>query len=427
MNAAFRPPATPAPKTPNTPKDHFRHRRPKWWSAGASPSGRWSLRLFTIIVLLVGSAVAAASAGIDGVNPFSLIQGGGTTTNDGLSIGLQPGYGGQPGKPASLVKPVYGPVGGVPPSFAGPSGAPTPSASSTTTSAPTQQPTKPAPTLAPPAPPPPPVTSGSTLCGASFQPTGGQSYMSTLASEEGMIGGLKAVRVFYPGAPAAWPGNAGNVNRTVVVSFKYNPSQILNGSEDSTMRQWFANAPRDRDIYWVYWHEPEDDIANGEFTAAQYRSAWARLASLADEAHNSKLHATLVLMQWSVAKASGRNWLDYYPGSNVIDVLGWDVYNSTFKKGTYDPPANLLNPIIAASNSVGKRWGVAELGSAKVPSDPGGNARAAWLSQVVNILQNNNVLWATYFDLDWLNGAYDYRLRDTASQNVWRSFCQSSG
>ena len=106
--------------------------------------------------------------------------------------------------------------------------------------------------------------------------------MQALSYEEGIIGPMHAVRVFYPGAPAAWPGNAGNVDRTMIVSFKFNPSAITSGSEDSTMQSWFDNAPRDRDIYWVYWHEPEDDIEGGAFTAADYRAAWTHLAGLAE-------------------------------------------------------------------------------------------------------------------------------------------------
>lgn len=96
--------------------------------------------------------------------------------------------------------------------------------------------------------------------------------------------------------------------------------------------------PRDRDVYWVYYHEPEDNIAAGEFTAADYRAAWRRLRSLADKAGNPRLHATLVLMGWSLDPLSKRDWRDYYPGRDVIQVLGWDVYNLGWKKGRYDSP-----------------------------------------------------------------------------------------
>jgi hypothetical protein len=397
------------PAIPGPDDIRFRHRRPNLWHQISGVSGgRWLLRVTVIVILLLGSAVAAASAGVDGIDtvvPF-IGTGPGTTRGGGVNSAVQPG-----GK--------AGPQPGILSSISPINGSPSPSPGASTASGQPLPPGAPA--------PPPPGAPATTLCGASFAEINGQNYMQALSYEESIIGTMHAVRVYYSGAPAAWPGNAGNVDRTVIVSFKFNPSQILNGSEDSAMRSWFANAPRDRDIYWVYYHEPEDDIAAGAFTAADYRAAWARLAGLAKQANNPRLHATLVLMQWTLSSSSGRNWLNYYPGSNVIDVLGWDVYNLEFKKGAgdYEDPNKLLAPVIAASNSVGKPWGVAELGGAKINTDPSGSARAAWLKQLTSIMTSNHALWVTYFDLDWENGSYDYRLRDTSSINVWKSFCNN--
>jgi hypothetical protein len=400
------PPDDPLPPGGREPGDpRFRHRR----RIGLR---RWILRLTVVTLLLVGSAVAAASAGVDGIDtvvPF-IGTGPGTVHAGGANSVLQPGTkpGAQPGVISSM-----GTLGGSP--SPGSSLLPSPGSSATT------QPIPPA----PPGNPNPPPAAGATQCGASFTPINGQTYMQALSYEESIIGGMHAVRVFYPGAPAAWPGNAGNVDRTTVVSFKYSPASIINGSEDSAMQSWFNNAPKDRDTYWVYWHEPEDDIEGGAFTAAQYRQAWAHLAALAKNAHNSRLHATLVLMQWSLSPSSHRNWMDYYAGSSVIDVLGWDVYNLDFKKGTgdYDPASKLMSPVIAASNSVGKPWGIAELGGALLNSDPSGTQRAAWLDDLLKITESNHALWTTYFDLDWQNGAFDYRIRDAPTKAVWSKFC----
>jgi hypothetical protein len=69
------------------------------------------------------------------------------------------------------------------------------------------------------------------------------------------------------------------------------------------------------------------------FTAQQFRQAWQRIAGLAMQANNARLRATLILMGWSVDSASGRNWRDYYPGRQYVDVLGWDLYNPRWEKG----------------------------------------------------------------------------------------------
>ena len=73
-----------------------------------------------------------------------------------------------------------------------------------------------------------------------------------------------------------------------------------------------AKAPTDARTWWSFWHEPEDNIEGGNFTAAQYRTAWRHVADLADAAHNQQLRATLILMCWSAEKGSHRDWRDYY-------------------------------------------------------------------------------------------------------------------
>ncbi|MBV1853478.1 CBM96 family carbohydrate-binding protein [Catellatospora tritici] len=295
-----------------------------------------------------------------------------------------------------------------------PSGTPSPGASASGTPDPGASPSTGASTG-----PPPNLPTGSTLCGASFYQENGESYTQALAREDGYFGGMEAARVFYPGAPANWPGSAGNAKRTVIVSFKYNPKEILNGSRDSYLRGWFAGAPRDRDVYWVYYHEPEDNIESGVFTAADYRAAWRRLAGLADQAGNPKLHATLVLMDWTLMSQSGRKWRDYYPGADVIDVLGWDVYN--WDKNKYTSADDLVGRVQAISNGENKPWGIAEMGSAKISTDSSGSGRAGWLTSMANKAITGKALWITYFDINWSTA--DFRLRDSVSQRAWRDFC----
>ncbi|GAB3415727.1 CBM96 family carbohydrate-binding protein [Flindersiella endophytica] len=260
-----------------------------------------------------------------------------------------------------------------------------------------------------------------TLCGASFD-TEGQSYGDALGKEDQLFNGLELVRVFY-GALPAWKGSkADTAGRAVNVSFKYNPSDIVDGTYDAYLRSWFKSVPRDRTVYWTYYHEPEDNIRAGEFSAAGYRNAWKHLKQLADQAGNPHLHSTLVLMQWSLSKESGRDWRDYYAGPETIDVLGWDVYNykSRVDKGEYRTPAEMFDQIIQISEQENRPWAVAEFGSHLAKGDSGAK-RAAWLRASAAYATRHKALYVAYFDLDWSTG--DYRLRDTASQAAWQEFC----
>ncbi|WP_026313366.1 DUF7594 domain-containing protein [Actinomadura flavalba] len=295
---------------------------------------------------------------------------------------------------------------------------PRPAPTRTRTPRPTTSPS--APPSVSPRPSAPPKPGGKTMCGVSLELRNGESYESALRRADSDYGGLETVRLFYRGVPPAWPGKPDLGKRPPIISFKFAPKDVLAGRHDAAMAKWFATAPRDRDVYWVYYHEPEDNVAKGEFTAADYRAAWRRLRSLADRADNPRLKATLVLMGWSLTAESRRNWRDYYAGKDVVQVLGWDVYNLSHHKGRYDSPSVMFDKVIAVSNDEGLPFGIAETGSYLIAGDRGGQ-RAGWLRESNAYLQKHGALWSAYFDLDWPTG--DFRLLDPAGQKAWRDSC----
>lgn len=238
-----------------------------------------------------------------------------------------------------------------------------------------------------------------------------------MARADDALGRLGVVRVFYPGLPDAWPGKA--PGRSVVVSFKADANAVLSGATDASMTQWFTQAPRDLDVYWVYYHEPEDDIKKGKFTAAQYRDAFSHLNQLASQVGNPRLHSTLVLQSYTLKPASRRDWHDYFPGASVIDVFAWDVYNRPGDGVSYSTPADLLDGPRQVSESVGKAFAVAELGSVLAPGDDG-TGRAAWLRGVGEYVKVHKTVFVAYFNLAFNSGADDYRLSDEASRRAWQ-------
>ena len=264
-----------------------------------------------------------------------------------------------------------------------------------------------------------------TLCGASLQQNAGETWEEAVARADAAYGGLQSIRIFYGGLPPAWPGKA-DVGRPVAVSFKASPTDIVNNTDGTldTLRTWFATAPTDQEVYWTYYHEPEDNIAAGEFTAEQYRAAWKVLAKAADEAGNPRLHATLILMEWSLQPASGRDWRDYYPGADTIDVLGWDAYSSTKPNPTsYRSPQDMYEQIVNISEQEGLPFAIPETGTGLVEGDDG-TARAQWLRDTTAYLTEHGALFAQYFDLDWReHGGPDFRLSDAPSREAWADFC----
>lgn len=262
--------------------------------------------------------------------------------------------------------------------------------------------------------------------------SGHETFDQAIARQDKAYGRMPISRVFYTGAPDAWPGNAGASGRPVVVSFRFAPAQILAGTYDAELRNWFAHAPP-RPIYWSYMHEPEDDIARGDFTPAEYKQAWYRVSRLAAPyaAANPDLHSTLILMCYTMNPASHRNWHNYYVGGGTQSMLAFDCYNHAGHHGGYGDPASIFGPLTdwAAANPT-IPWGVSEVGSVLSPKDPNGSQRAAWLRSVGNFLvtrheaRANAAIFGLYYDVKGPKGT-DYELTDTNSRLAWKYVVQN--
>lgn len=282
--------------------------------------------------------------------------------------------------------------------------------------------TPPSPSDPPAADPGQGVPVGHTQFGSSLGLADGGTVNARLHSTDDELGRIPVVRIFNAALPVPWSQREILADRSVVVSFKARPQDVVAGLHDDRLRDWFETAPGGNPVYWTYFHEPEDDIERGAFTAEEFRAAWRHLRGLADQAGNSNLHATLVLMGWTVNRMSDRDWRDYYPGDDVIDVLGWDNYNWGHSNGRYATPEEIYGRVIEISNQLGKPWGIAETGTRLLAGDDGTD-RAQWLSQVGEFLADRGALWATYFN-STVGG--DFRLTDGPSQQAWREFVEAS-
>ncbi len=254
----------------------------------------------------------------------------------------------------------------------------------------------------------------------------GSSVLSApdLAADTTAFGRMPIVRVYYPGLPSsnAWTDGLPAANHSaVIVSFKALPKDILSGSDDAALKHFFDTAPTGHPIYYSYYHEPEDNIKAGQFNVTDYKAAWARVVKLADAAHNSYLHSTLILMSWDLIKAANRNWRDYLPGGGIISTLGWDAYpvgSATNVHPQLTSAPVFMGPAIAASKSVGLPYGFPEFGLSTAVGRPG------WLTSVGDYIMQSGALFASYFDG---NAQYPtLRLTDSPSIAVWRSFVAQS-
>lgn len=264
---------------------------------------------------------------------------------------------------------------------------------------------------------------GRAVFGSTVSVRPGESIVEARARIADEIGEPPIVRLYSPGAPPAWDElilRAGDA--AIVVSFKFDPAVVLSGAADARLRAWFAAAPTDRDVYWVYFHEPEDNIEAGAFTAGQFRAAWRHIDWLAQQASSTRLFGTVVLMCWTLDDRADRTWTDYVPAGPPPDVLAWDCYNRPAETADgYASPDDLFDASVDVSEQVGSRWAIGELGSVLAGGDDG-SGRAAWLRSVADYSRERDAAFVTYFH-SMIDGAY--ALNDPASQQAWREIMAS--
>jgi hypothetical protein len=250
--------------------------------------------------------------------------------------------------------------------------------------------------------------------------TGGMSTGEAVQHQVNTYG-PGVVRRYYNRFPAGWATiNKQTKGLPLMVSFKMKPQAVNQGTYDSALTSWFKAAPRDRKTWWSYMPEPEDDIKNGQYSAAQFRSAYARVAMISRRASNPRLISTLSLMAYtagSCGRGSKRNINDYWPGSSNVDQIAFDCSNRGVMVGKYPAASTMLAGARAAAQRFGKPWGLGEIESQRLKGDDG-SRRAAWLEDVARYLVNNGGTFACYFDE---KRAVDFRLTDPKSRAAWRS------
>jgi hypothetical protein len=256
-----------------------------------------------------------------------------------------------------------------------------------------------------------------TMFGTSTDVLPGEDLVSATARRDRLYGAgseMDMVRVYLTGAPsnAVWAqtGKYMVLDRSLALSFKGKPGDVLAGKYDAGYTSFFRDAPTDRTIWWTYWHEPEDNFTTAA-SQAEYRKAFKHIRQIADRAAPNKknLRSTLVLMGWSLQEASGRNWRAWYPdadGGNVVDVLSWDTYNAGWDADKYAPAADLFADEYKTSRDNGEGFAIGEWGShqtydkaTKKFTDLDGAKRGAWLADAVQWL-NGKAEYAAYWDND---------------------------
>ena len=210
------------------------------------------------------------------------------------------------------------------------------------------------------------------------------------------FGALDLTRTYSSGQPGGWnwsnvPNDAkagmGSTSYVSWYSFKLSAqSQSLLAGGTSAgktalltdIRGFFASIPTNYRVLISVHHEPEDNVQNGDFTAADWR-AWNEAimaqcvaAREARSTNKNWLKFSTCLMGWTFDTDSGRNPENYRVDS--VDMWGYDAY----KLGTQRFSAQY-------AIDHGKAWGYGEVGNRQNGTD----------TQMYDMLRQGIEQWTT--------------------------------
>ncbi|MEL7206719.1 MAG: hypothetical protein AAGK32_00545 [Actinomycetota bacterium] len=182
------------------------------------------------------------------------------------------------------------------------------------------------------------------------------------------------------------------------------------------LRAWLTTAAaHDGRIYFTLNHEPETSDSAGNGTATDYVAAWRRMVEVRNAVTDSATVPTVFVVGRGVYDSGEvERW---YPGDDVVDVIGADAYNWYDCQGTdraWIDPEPLLAPALDFAVAHGKRLAIPEIGSAEDGADPG--RKAVWIRALGQYLADDEVAphvefvaWFSVHDRSWpdCDWAYD--------------------
>lgn len=151
------------------------------------------------------------------------------------------------------------------------------------------------------------------------------------------------------------------------VSIKTDPAKTAEGRYDARFRElaeWLAGKP---DSYFVWYHEPEDDMSGPTFAKAFKRVRDVMKAADPDV----RVGYSAMAYQW---RSSSRSTKDPAPWRVAADFYGADTYSGGTQPGTailseHGPHLRWYDELVLKTPGAATRWGLTERGFKKTASD----------------------------------------------------------
>lgn len=240
------------------------------------------------------------------------------------------------------------------------------------------------------------------------------------------IGPVDIYRGYDPGfAFPTWPATKSAHAHPDAPAYDYTfnlpPQDVASGADDAELQAFIASTPADRPYYLTNYHEPEQEIESGMFTAAAFRASEAHLAGLVHAQNlldGGQRKVSLVLMISTFTGFKKRNPVTYWPTTtdclatvapcDLLDLVSVDAYALPHATGTTGVPigytdgvnwksaSTLLSPAYKWAAAHSTPWAISELGYLEDVHNP--TRRATELTNAVTYAKNNGALFVEYWD-----------------------------
>jgi Glycosyl hydrolase family 26 len=154
---------------------------------------------------------------------------------------------------------------------------------------------------------------------------------------------------------------------------------------------------RGTEVLLAYHHEPEGSVSAGYGTAAQFIAAYRRVVTIFRQQGATNVRFVWQMTEWAFRTnpADSHYAGAWYPGDDVVDNVGGDVYNwfdCGPGRGRWVELATMTDPVIAFARAHGKTASLPEFG---VDPDP---RRPQWLANAhAYLVAHADVLTAAFY------------------------------
>lgn len=215
-------------------------------------------------------------------------------------------------------------------------------------------------------------------------------------------------------------------------------AQVAEGAIDSDLARLAKGvAGMGRPVWITFEHEADNLSKASSGSGADFVRAWRHVHEVfaANGARNAVWVWVMMGTRDSLERVS-----TMWPGNDVVDWIGWDVYNpSGCRVNEFDPEkwvsfksamdvfySFLKDNAVTMGVDLSKPMMIAELGTVADPSDP--NRRAQWLDEMHRTVGKHPGIRAVTLWDHTGNASCDYRFSgEVASQNSVKLLLQSRG